>query len=104
LTSTSIGAVALARGADQLLALGGLGDVGGERPRLTARGADRRDRGLERARQLVIALAQRARGADHSAAFGREEPRDLGADAARGARHHRHFAVQFSHGFSRVCR
>ena len=32
--------------------------------------------------ELVVALAQGARGADHPATFGREELRDLGADSA----------------------
>ena len=52
----------------------------------------------------VLALAQRARRADDAPAFGGEQPRDLGADAAARARHDHDLAVQLSHGFSWVCR
>src|SRR2546427_3621618 len=46
----------------------------------------------------MIALPQGARGADHPPALGREEPRDLGSDAAGGAGHHHDLAVELSHG------
>src|SRR4029453_6701982 len=90
--------------AHELLALGRIGDVHGDRPRLAAGLTDRRHGRLERARQLVLALPERARGADHPAALGREEARDLRADAARGAGHHHHLAVELSHVCERLPR
>src|SRR6266705_6917157 len=45
----------------------------------------------------MIALPQGARGADHPSALGREEPRDLGSDAAGGAGHHHDLAVELFH-------
>src|SRR5882724_13410756 len=45
----------------------------------------------------MLALPQRARGADHPASFGREEARDLGADATGGAGHHHDLAVEPFH-------
>src|SRR3989442_636 len=45
----------------------------------------------------MIALPQRARSTDHPPALGREEPRDLGSDAAGGAGHHHDLAVELFH-------
>src|SRR5262249_60923285 len=70
--------------------------------RAAPRRADARPRGLQRSREWMLALAQRAGCAHHVPALRREKPRDLGADAAARSRHQHALAVELAHGLSFV--
>src|SRR5207249_2029472 len=90
-------AVRLARGVDEPLAFRDVRDVHGDRVRLATLRADVRDGRLERAGELMLAFAQRARRAHDTPPFRGEEPSDLGADAATRPGDHDHLPVELSH-------
>lgn len=73
------------------------GQIGGDRGRLAASLADRFDRVGQTARQPALDGLCGTGHRRYTCPLPAEQPRDLGADAAAGTRHHRDPAVQGAH-------
>jgi hypothetical protein len=88
----------VARGAHDEGSVGvDVGEVGGDRPRPTARGLDVGDRLLQRSRVRAVADPQRARRHHDLRALGREPLRDAATDAAAPAGDDRDLPVETPH-------